>query len=331
MTVGKLPPDLLEAFVLGRTGAADDRVLQGPAYGEDTAAIRLDDGEGEGEGGVLVVNSDPISLAVERIGTLAVNVACNDVAASGATPAFLTVVAFLPDPSEAAVDEVTRQLDAEARRRDVAIVGGHTETAPALSTPLLVVTCFGLTDRYVPTAGARPGDRILVTKGAGVEATAILATDFRERLADRVPAWALAAGEACFDDVGVVEEAALVAPDATAMHDPTEGGLFDGFLELAVASGVGLDVDARSIPVREETARLCRAAGVDPLRTFGSGALLATVPGAALDAVGDRLRDAGVEFAVVGTVREAGAEPFLSLSGERFTEPIRDEMYALWE
>ncbi|MEF8830774.1 MAG: hypothetical protein V5A23_04475 [Halobacteriales archaeon] len=61
--IGKLPPGALAEFVLGRAGAADERVLQGPAYGEDTGAVELGDE-------VLVFNPDPISLAVERIGSL---------------------------------------------------------------------------------------------------------------------------------------------------------------------------------------------------------------------------------------------------------------------
>lgn len=321
--IGKVPRELLEEVVLSRTGASDPRVLQGPAYGEDAAAIQL------GED-VLVVNPDPISMAVGRIGTLGVNVACNDVAASGATPAWLTSVLFLPGDREDALEEITRQLDEAASRLGVSIVGGHSEYAPALEAPMLVLTCMGLTDRYVPTGGARPGDRILLTKGAGIEATAILATDFRDRLEGEVDPAVLERAESFYDDVGVVADAAAVADDAHAMHDPTEGGLVDGALEMAAASGVTIAVDPDAVPVREETELLCRAAGVDPFRTFGSGALLAAIPEAATEAVAERLDDRGVDHALVGTVRDS-EEPALELGAERITEPVRDEMYALWE
>ena len=320
--IGKVDPESLAALVLGRTGADDDRVLQGPAYGEDTAAIRLEEG-------VLVVNADPISLAVGRIGTLGVDVAANDVAASGATPAWLTSVVLLPGSPEA-LDSITAQLDEAARRLGVAIVGGHSEYAPALESPMLVLTCFGLADRYVPTGGAEPGDRIVLTKGAGIEATAILATDFREELEGRVPEALLESAEGFYDDVSVVPEAAVLREYANAMHDPTEGGLVDGLFELAAASGVGLDVDAGAIPVREETRRLCEAMGVDPLRTFGSGALLAAVPEGSTEAALAALDGEGIAAAVIGTVTGSD-EPGLVLGGERFDEPVRDDMYALWE
>ncbi|WP_435349082.1 AIR synthase family protein [Haloarchaeobius sp. HRN-SO-5] len=321
--MGKVPPELLEELVVSRTGASDPRVLQGPAYGEDTAAIRLGDD-------VLVVNSDPISLAVDRIGTLGVNVACNDVAASGGDPEWLTTVLFLPDPDEGVLDEVTAQLDVESTRLGVSIVGGHSEYDASRSTPLLVLTCFGLADEYVPTSGARPGDRILVTKSAGIEATAILASDFEDLVGGDVRPGVVERGVTFYDDVSVLPEAAIVADYAHAMHDPTEGGLVDGLLEMAVASGVTLEVDPSAIPVRDETRQLCRAAGVDPLRTFGSGALLAAVPVEATDEVSDRLQAAGISHRFVGTATETD-RPSLVLGEETYTEAIRDDMYALWE
>ncbi|MFB6172896.1 MAG: AIR synthase family protein [Haloarculaceae archaeon] len=320
--IGKVDPETLAALVLGRTGAADEAVLQGPAYGEDTAAIDL------GEQ-VLVINSDPISLAVDRVGTLGVAVACNDVAASGARPRWLTSVVFLPGDDETLLDRITAQLDEAAREQGVAIVGGHSEYAPALSTPLLVLTCLGVTDRYVPSAGARPGDRIVLAGSAGIEATAILATDFRDRVADAVPAAVVDRAATFYNDVSVVAAGTALAEHARAMHDPTEGGLVDGLLEMAVASGVRIAVDRDDVPVRDETARLCAAAGVDPLRTFGSGALVAAVPPDAVSAALAALDDAGIEGTVVGRVVDG--DPALVLDEDVIETPVRDEMYPLWE
>ncbi len=321
--IGKVPPGKLAELVLNRAGSADARVCQGPAYGEDTAAIDLGDD-------CLVVNTDPISMAVDRIGTLGVNVAANDVAASGATPAWLTTAIFLPTDAEETLDRITAQIDAAARRHGIAIVGGHTEYAPTLDTPLVVLTCLGLADRYVPTGGAEPGDRILVTTGAGIEGTAILATDFTELVADEVSPTVLDRGEACYDDVCVIGEAAALTDVAHAMHDPTEGGLVNGLVELAIASGVDLDIDPDAIPVRDETARLCAAAGVDPHRIFGSGALLAAVPETSVAAATEALQALGVSHAVVGTAHES-EEPAVTLGPETHATAIRDDMYPLWE
>ncbi|MFC4449469.1 AIR synthase family protein [Halorussus aquaticus] len=318
--IGKLDPEVL-ARVLSRTGARDDSVVMGPQYGEDAAAMRVGDR-------LLVASSDPLSLAEERLGTLAVHVACNDVAASGADPRWLTNVLFLPDDDPDTLDALTTQMDDEARELGVAIVGGHSEYTPALERPMASMTAMGLADEFVPTGGARPGDRVLLTKGAGIEGTAVLATDFRDEL--DFSADLLGRAEGFFDEISVVPEARVLRESATAMHDPTEGGLVNGMVEMASASGVRLDIDRSAVPVREETTELCAAMGVDPLRIFGSGALLATVPAAECDDALAALDAEGVPASEIGVVDESD-DPGVAIDGELVREAIRDDLYDLWE
>jgi hydrogenase expression/formation protein HypE len=322
--IGKLDPKDL-ARVLARTGARDDSVEMGPAYGEDAAAIRLEDGS------VLVANSDPLSLAKERLGTLAVHVACNDVAACGADPRWLTNVMFLPDDDPETLEALTGQMDREARELGVAIVGGHSEYTPALERPMVSVTALGFADEYVPTGGPEPGDRVLLTKGAGIEGTAVLASDFRDGL--DVSDGLLDRAEGFFGEISVLPESRVLRESATAMHDPTEGGLKNGLLEMAKASDVRLEIDRSAVPVREETAELCTAVGVDPLAIFGSGALLTTVPEATSDDALDALDAEGIAANKIGVVREIGAdeEAGVELDGETIREAIRDDLYDLWE
>ncbi|WP_435070051.1 AIR synthase family protein [Haloplanus sp. C73] len=317
---GKLDPAVLSEFVLARTGAPSSNLLAGPAFGEDAAAVRV------GEQ-TLVVSTDPISLAAERIGQLAVDVASNDVAASGGRPEFLLSTLLLPDADTAVLDTITDQLDTEADRLGLSIAGGHTEVVAGLDRPLCSLTCFGVADRYVSTGGATPGDRILLTKGAGIEATGVIATDFRDRL--DLPDDDVERATAAFDDLSVLPEAAALAPVATAMHDPTEGGVLEGLIEMALAAEATLDVDREAIHVRPETRAVCAAVGVDPLRVLGSGALLATVAEDETASALDALDEAGVDATVIGRV-EAG-DAGVDIGGERYTEPIRDDMYALWD
>ncbi|MFB1065388.1 AIR synthase family protein [Natrinema sp. H-ect4] len=325
---GKVSPDDLLAHVFERTGAAetDETIVQGPADGEDAAAIDWPDGEG-----TLVVSSDPISLAAAEVGTLGIYVATNDVAVSGADPRWLTAVVLLPTGAdESALEEISHDLDDAARAVGASIVGGHSEYVDQLERPLLSLTAMGTTDRFVPTAGAEPGDRVLLTKAAGIEGTAILAADFGDELG--VDSETRERAEGFLEEISVVPDARIVREYATAMHDPTEGGVASGLLEVARASNVRLEVDRDAVPIREETAALCEAAGVDPLRIFGSGALVATVPADALADCLEGLADAGVEAAEIGAVQGLeGGEPELVLDGESITEPIEDDLYPLWE
>lgn len=324
--LGKVSPADLTEHVFGKTGASLDSVLQGPAYGEDAAAIEV-------ESGTLVVSSDPISLAIDQVGTLGIYVACNDIAASGGDPTWLESVIFLPgsDDPEAALDRITDQMDEAARNLGVSIVGGHSEYNPALERPLLTLTCMGMADPFVPTGGADPGDEVILTKGAAIEGTAILASDFAGKLREQgIDDALLAEATGYYDEIGVMTEAEIIRSYASAMHDPTEGGLIDGLLELATASGVALDIDAEAIPVREPTRRLCDSMDVDPFRIFGSGALLATVPTEALDPIRTALAEKDIEMAHIGSVQAADT-PSLNLEGTEYREPVRDDLYRLWE
>jgi hydrogenase expression/formation protein HypE len=337
---GKVTANDLERVVFPRSGAPDDDVLVGPQYGEDAAALRV------GER-VLVASVDPITFAADRIGTLAVNIATNDVAACGATPRWIVPTLFVPDDSggddpndessidgsngddAGTLDRIVVQLDAAARGVGVAIVGGHTEYADR-ARPLVSTACLGLADRYVPTGGAEPGDELLLTKSAGIEAGAILATDFEELLAADLPEETIEAAEAGLDDTSVAPEAAVLRERATAMHDPTEGGVLAGAIEMAVASDVRCTLRREDVPVREAIAAVCEAAEIDPLRTFGSGALLAAVPeGEGMEAVADCERE-GIAAAVIGAIEETG-EPGVRLDDVFFERAVRDELYDLWE
>ncbi len=314
---GKLSPETLLETVFSRIGAVDEAVIQGPADGEDAAAISFGDE-------TLVVSSDPISLAASHVGRLGVYIACNDVAVSGVDPRWLTAVVMLPD--KASLEPVIDDIDRAATELGVAVVGGHTEYVDALERPLVCLTAFG-TGEFLPTGGANPGDKLILTKGAAIEGTAILAADFGEELG--VDQAVCDSAETFLEEISVVPDARILRQHANAMHDPTEGGVAAGLQELARASGVRLVVDRERILVRPETQRLCKAAGVDPLRIFGSGAVLASVPESAVDAVRTELDAHDIPAAVIGDVLTG--EPALVLDGEPLHDPITDELYPLWE
>ncbi|MCX8208524.1 MAG: AIR synthase family protein [Sulfolobales archaeon] len=306
--MGKLAPDLMLKYVIGRTGAPDPSVLVGPSIGEDAAIIDLSDGR------VLVVHSNPITGAVENIGWLAVHVSCNDIAVRGARPRWLLPVLYLPENSGVdLIDRITGQVDRAARELGAAVVGGHTEFTPGLGRPLISMTAVGIASRgrYITTGGARVGDLVLMTKTAGVEGTAILSTDFRNLLLELgVPEELVERGRKFIERVSVAREALLLAERglATSMHDPTEGGLVGGLAEVAYASGTTIYIRESDVRVAEETEAISRALGVDPLRLISSGTLVATVPP---DKAGEALRaleEEGVEASVIGTVSEKSGD-----------------------
>jgi hydrogenase maturation factor len=159
--------------------------------------------------------------------------------------------------------------------------------------------------RIITAGGARPGDRVLFTKAAGIEGTAILARERAGELAGALPAALVRSAQALRQRPGisVVPEAVIAARHgASAMHDPTEGGVRAGLHEIAFASRVRLVVDLDRIPVLPPTAALCRHYAIDPLGLIGSGALLVTVPAPRAGRLLRAWARRGIDSCVIGSV-----------------------------
>jgi hydrogenase expression/formation protein HypE len=305
LKAGKLPPDLL-AELLARLPVTDPRVIVGPRVGEDAAVIDFGDR-------CLVAKTDPITFATDDIGWYAVHVNANDIATMGAEPRWFLATVLLPEgtPASQAL-AIADQLARGCRELGIALVGGHTEVTVGLDRPLVVGQMLGevARDGLVTSAGARPGDAVLLTKAIPIEATAILARECRERLLGHgIPAADLDRAAAFLYDPGisVVPEARLAARlrAATAMHDPTEGGLATGLRELAGASGVGLRIHRDQLPLLPEAAPLCAALGLDPLGCIASGSLLLTCRAADTERLLAAYAEQGIPCAVIGTAMEA--------------------------
>lgn len=306
---GKIPPDALRRIVFSRLGVPCDRLLQGPGVGEDAAVLDLGDR-------VLVVASDPITGAVGDVGWLVVHINANDVASCGVRPIWFLCVALLPEGSgDAVLEEIMEQIHAACCDVGISLIGGHTEPTPGLDRPILVGFMMGeaTKDSYVTTGGAQPGDILIMTKGAGIEGTAILAKDLAGVLRDQVGEETLCRAEGMLRQISVVPEAmkAVEVGGIHSLHDPTEGGVLNGVWEMAEAAGVGVTIREEAIHVAPETKLICEVLGIDGLKLLGSGALLiAAEPGKAGEIV-SALRGIGVEASVIGEVKLKNEGRFL--------------------
>ncbi|MBI4310811.1 MAG: hydrogenase expression/formation protein, partial [Chloroflexi bacterium] len=319
MDVGKLPHELLERL-LGQAPITDPRVLLGPRVGEDAAVIDMGDR-------VLVAKTDPITFATDRIGWYAVQVNANDVACMGARPRWFLATVLLPEgASERLAEDIFQQLTEACRDLDISLVGGHTEITYRLTRPIVVGHMLGETqkERVVRTGGAQVGDAVVLTKGIAIEGTSVLAREAADALALAGLSGEVierAKGLLFQPGISVVKEALAACEGfhVHSMHDPTEGGLATGLREVALAAGVGLEVDAGAIPVLPETQAVCRALGLDPLGLLASGALLLTLPVGESARMVDALARMDVTSAVIGRVtpKERGVR----LVGE---EGVRD-------
>jgi hydrogenase maturation factor len=301
LPLGKLSPELLADLLDQHTfSLPGDRVLVYPGVGEDAAVIDM------GERW-LVAKTDPITFAADEIGWYAVHVNANDIAAAGGVPRWFLSTLLLPEKGTdaALVKRIMGQIASACRSLGVVPCGGHTEVTYDLKRPIVIGVMLGemAPGSLVRSGGVQVGDTILLTKGVAVEGTAIIAREREDDLASRFTREFLDRCKAFLrvPGISVVREAQLAvgAAPVHAMHDPTEGGVATGLWELALASGVGLEVGAADIPVFEETRQLCQVYGLDPLGVIASGALLIAVPEASVTPICDALAAAGIAVAPI--------------------------------
>ena len=335
LPLGKLPPDLLSSLLQGAP-ILDPRVLMGPGIGLDCAVVDL------GER-MLVIKSDPITFASDAIGWYAVQVNANDIATTGAEPRWFLGTLLLPEggATPQMAQEIGDQLFSACRALGISAVGGHTEVTYGIDRPILAGTLIGEVERgkLVTPRGAKPGDRLLLTKGVPIEATAILARELPGRLGGHLtqPELEEAARYLFEPGISVLREAraACKAGRVTAMHDPTEAGLAGALWELAEACGHSLVFDPASVQVPGLSRRICAVFGLDPLATIASGALLLAVEATDAQAIIEAVRTEGIPCSLIGTVEQGQPQVWQETGAlhERslLQRPLRDEITRAFE
>lgn len=295
---GKVPVDILKEVVFRNLGAKRSEVVLGPSAGIDGAVIDLGNKS-------LIVSMDPITGALQRIGWLSVNVNANDIATFGVEPQFMLSCIMLPaNADKETVETISVQMGQAAKKLGIAIIGGHCETTPGLTNPIVMGCVMGLAEKgnYVTAGGAQPQDTLILTKTAGIEGTAILATDKETQLQKTIISNMLKKAKTYFNRISVVKDAteAFKTGGVHAMHDPTEGGIIGGVTEMAEASKLGVEIHENRIPITQETAAICKHFNIDPLRLISSGALLVASDQTATPRIIERLEQRHVRASIIG-------------------------------
>ncbi len=326
---GKVPVEVLQKIVFRNLGVKRRDVILVPSIGVDVGIVKA------GET-ALAVSTDPITGAEEWIGWLAVNVSANDVATCGAKPLWFISCMLLPEGSkEDLIKKICKQIDKAARQLDMAIIAGHCEITPGINHPIVVGCSMGIAEegKYVASSGAKPGNKLILTKGAGIEGTAILASDRRSELLKAFDEAFLKRAERFFEKISVVKEAltAFETGGVTAMHDPTEGGVAGGIHELADAANVGFQIYEERILIPEETKKICAYFNIDPLQLISSGSLLIAAEKEKSEEILGNLSRNGVYASIIGeTTKSEYGRKMVTRSGEKvdLARPISDH---LWE
>lgn len=295
-----------------------------PSVGEDCAVV--DFGEY-----ALVMSTDPITGAASQVGRLAVHINCNDIASNGIEPLGLMLTILAPKGTrEIEIDEIMKQAGTEASKLNVEIIGGHTEITEAVNKIVISATAIGrqLKSKVIKSSGASIGDKIIMTKTAGLEGTGIIAHDLEDKLNSTFSREIIENAKKMVEDISVVKEGIIGGNiGATSMHDITEGGILGAMWEVCQASKVGCNIYKEKISIARETIEICEFLNIDPLRLISSGSMLITINPQKEEMLMKELIKNGVKGSVIGEVTKKGRFLIDNSKKIEIKEPESDELY----
>lgn len=328
MRLGKVSDSVLRRSVLKKIKTHREEVIVGAALGEDCAFLQFKEEE------VIGVTTDPITCSKLGSGKTAVYNVTNDLAAGGAMPVAVLVSALFPKKTtEEKIKAHMEEIEEVCANLNVEIVGGHTEITDAVIRPVLTLTGIGKTEKkYITnTNGAKPFQDVVMTKWIGLEGTYLLAKERKEELLTRYPESMIDVAEEFEKYLSVVPEAATaIKSGVCAMHDVSEGGIFSSLWQLAESSGVGLEIDMKKIPVKQETIEICEFFGLNPYY-FVSGGSLLIVTDKGYDLVKE-LNQQGIYATVIGKTTDKNERVVMNDYEKRFLEPSQsDGLHQMFE
>lgn len=353
MEIGKAPANALKRSVFRQIKTKREEVASGAGIGRDCASLWFPPGEGlvtcmqeavidasavpwQGrsrgrlpETGVGMVCD---STGMEPTLTLAdlIQKCANNLAAGGGVPVAVMIALLLPEGlEEPCIKELMTQASEKCQELSVQMVGGQTRISGAAAMPMAVVTGYGraLESGRGRAKAAEPGQDVVVSKWIGLQGTAYIARKNRARLFDRYPAYLVEKAMGFDRYLSVLPEAGVAAEaGVSVMHDASEGGIFGALWELAEGSGVGLTVDMRKLPLRQETVEVCECCGVNPYELLSGGCLIMTTfDGAGLASA---LEAAHIPARIVGKVTDSHDRILVNGDEIRYMDrPKQDSVY----
>ncbi len=324
MRKGKISENVLKRSVLKKIRTHRDEVTSGAGVGTDCAVLTF------GEGYDTVISTTPVTAPTEDISTYAIPMSLNNIAAAGAEPIGVMLAVVLPEKTEESeLQTMMERAEEVCRLNNVEIIGGHTEVLPAITEPIMTVTGVGkwrgrATDLL---RGVKPGQDIVISKWIGIEGTIRLAKGRRKELCMRYPAAMIEKAVSYDRYLSVIPEAATAMKSGVCgMHDVSRGGIFGALWELAEEAGVGLEIDLKKIPVKQETIEICEFFELNPYELLSGGCLIMTADnGENLVAA---LKREGIPSVIVGRTTDRNDRVIYNEDEKRYLDrPKTDQIY----
>ncbi len=336
LPLGKISPDIFKEIIYPALGVKAKEVLIGPQSGVDIAVTKIGNK-------VMATTTDPVFVVkeygFEKAAWFAIHILVSDVVTSGLEPKYLTIDLNLPiEINKEELKILWNTIHRECETMGISIISGHTARYMGCNYPMVggaTVIAVGNEDEYIAPTMAKPGDKIIITKGAAIEATGLFAATWPEKIKKIVGEKIFKKADNLFYEMSVIKDAEIARNfglrenGVTTMHDATEGGVLGGLYEVAKASKVGMVINKNDIIVREEVKAICDHMKIDPYISISEGTLILTVnSGRASDLIKEYKKN-NIQAAIVGTVTDTNKIIVKDGDKEEFLEhPHTDPFWA---
>lgn len=324
MKTGKISETVWKRSVLKQLKTKREEVRTGAGIGEDCAILSF------GRDHLTAVSVNSAAWPGENAAKYAVHGCVNGLAAGGAEPVAVMASVLLPEQTEEAdIKRITAQIEAECVRLKIQAAGVRTEITDAVIRPVLTVTGIGKLREKAEASvrSIRPGQDIVASKWIGLAGTAMIAEQKERELLGKYPVRLIEEAKGFDRFLSIVPEAATaVKSGVCAMHDVTEGGIFGALWEMAEGAGVGLEIEWKKIPIRQETIEVCEFFEINPYELVSGGCLLMAADNG-YDLVRE-LEKEGIPAVVIGKTTNDNDRVVINEEERRFLEPPKtDELY----
>lgn len=324
MKIGKISESVLKRTIIKEIKYKNKTVKKGAAVGSDGAVFATD-------GRDMVSSISTYTGEILLCGRRAFAGAVNSVAAREAKPFAVQVSILMPESTkESMLRAFMTEIHDMGEAIGVQIAGGHTETVSGIEKPVVTLTAYGFRDKpfYVQSGKGKShedpdnGYDIVMIGEAGLEGTAVLAMENEQELRKRFTGSYIDKAKAYIGELVIVREAAAAEQHGgRAMHDTSKGGVFTGLWELAEYLKCGVEINLRSIPIRQETIELCEYFNLNPyfINSLG-GLLVVTEDGEGLVR---KMDDMGKVAAVIGHTVSGHQKTIVNNDEKRYLESPR--------
>ncbi|MHA1269503.1 MAG: AIR synthase family protein [Candidatus Helarchaeota archaeon] len=330
LPIGKISNELLKKIVFKYLGIDNKDIIEGAHVAGDSAIVKFSKNKK-----YIALKSDPITGAIKNIGRHSIIININDIATRGARPKFfMTTILLPPNSTEEDLENICKDIHEAALEFKISIIGGHSEVTPVVKKPVIVGFMVGEinNNRLLMANKIEVDDQIILTKSVGIEGCSIIAHDHYDLIKDIIDPEIINEAKELINQICILKEAMAVCEykGVKFMHDPTEGGLLGGLIEICGLINKGFILYENEIPIYNCINEICLKLEINSLRLLSSGALIIICNKEYSDKIIKVLTESGIPSKIIGEITDSGYKLLLKNGNCKEVSPeIYEELWKL--